>query len=121
MTHERIAAELTAPARTPAKSPHECRYDTGDPLEEAHQARTVQSRATMEGLVALFVHLLVLILVFGLLYWVVSLIISMLPPPIAGIARVILLVLMALIAISFLLGEVGLWGDWGWGYHHHRL
>lgn len=75
----------------------------------------------MEALIMLFVHLLVLVLVFGLLYWIATLVIALLPPPIAGIARVILMVLLALIAISFLLGEVGLWGDWGYGYRHHRI
>jgi hypothetical protein len=72
----------------------------------------------MNDLVGLFVHILILCLVFGLLYWLVGLVASVLPPPIAGPVRVILLVLLVLIAISFLLGEVGLWGDWGYGHHH---
>jgi hypothetical protein len=71
-------------------------------------------------LVALFVHLLILCLVGGLLYWLVTLIVGVLPPPIATVARTILLVLLLLIAIGFLLGEVGVYDtSWGW-YGHHR-
>jgi hypothetical protein len=70
-------------------------------------------------LISLFVHLLILALVFGLLYWLVTLVVGILPPPVAGIARVILLVLLVLIAILFLLGEVGILGDYDWSYRHH--
>ena len=72
-------------------------------------------------LVALFVHLLILCLVLGLLYWIVTLVVSVLPPPIAQPARVILLILLALIALGVLLGEVGIYDtSWGWYGHHHR-
>jgi hypothetical protein len=71
----------------------------------------------MEPLIILFVHVLIWALVFALLYWIVTLICSVLPAPMANTARVILLVLLALIALTFLLGEFGLWGEWGFGYH----
>jgi hypothetical protein len=35
------------------------------------------------------------------------------------VVRIIALILLALVVISFLLGESGLW-DAGWGWHHHR-
>lgn len=74
----------------------------------------------MDSLVMLFVHLIVLCLVFALLYWVVTLICGVLPPPIQAPLRVALLILLALIALSFLLGEAGVWGTWGYGYSSHH-
>jgi hypothetical protein len=67
----------------------------------------------MEPILMLFVHVLVLVLVFALLYWIVTLVTGLLPPPIAGTVRVILLVLLALLAIAVLCGDLGVWGDWG--------
>ena len=69
-------------------------------------------------MIELFVHLLVLCLILGLAYWLVTLVVGVLPPPVAPVARVILLVLLVLIAISVLLGESGIWG-WGGNYHRH--
>jgi hypothetical protein len=71
------------------------------------------------NLVYLFVHLVVACLVFGLLYWLATLVVGLLPPPIANVARVVLLVVLVLMAILFLLGEMGSWGEWGWGYRRH--
>ena len=68
-------------------------------------------------MIELFVHILVLCLVLGLLYWLVTLVVGVLPPPMQQIARVVLTILLVLIAISVLLGESGLW-VWG-GYHRH--
>jgi heme A synthase len=82
----------------------------------------------MESLVFVFVHLLCAILVFALLYWLVILVVGILPPetkpPIRNAIRAVLLILLILIAICFVLGEVGMWGTWGYGYHSgvvHRL
>jgi hypothetical protein len=68
----------------------------------------------------LLIHLVVLVLVFALAYWLIVTVCSVLPPPMQNVVRVVLLVLLCLIAISYLLGEAGLWGDWGYGYHEHR-
>jgi hypothetical protein len=74
----------------------------------------------MGGGMDLFLHLLILCLVFGLLYWIVTLVAGVLPPPIANVARTVLLILLALVALSVLLGEVGIY-DTSWGlYRHHR-
>ena len=68
----------------------------------------------------LLLHLIVLCLVGGLLYWVITLVAGVLPPPIANVARVVMLVVLALVAISLLFGEVGFY-DTSWGlYRHHR-
>ena len=71
---------------------------------------------------SLLIHLIVLVIVFGLLYWLITLVCSVLPPPMQNVVRVVCLVLLAFIAISYLLGEAGVWGDWGYGYslHEHR-
>ena len=68
-------------------------------------------------MIELFIHLLIFCLLLGLGYWLVTLVVGVLPPPVAPIARVLLLVLLVLIAISALLGETGYLG--GWGYHRH--
>ena len=68
-------------------------------------------------MVELFVHLIVMCLVLGLLFWLVTLVVGILPPPMQVPARAILTVLLILIAISVLLGESGLW-SWS-GYHRH--
>jgi hypothetical protein len=65
----------------------------------------------------LLIHLVVLVLVFCLLYWLITLVVTIVPPPMQNPVRVVLLVSLVLIAISYLLGEAGLWGDWGAGYH----
>jgi hypothetical protein len=70
-------------------------------------------------MIALFVHLLVLCLVFGLAYWLVTLVVGILPAPVAKAAQVILLVLLCLIAISILLGEAGFY-DTSWSWRHAR-
>jgi hypothetical protein len=68
----------------------------------------------------LLIHLLIACLFFGVLYWIITLVVSILPSPIAPVARVVLLVVLALIALSFLLGEVGL-VDVPWGrYPRYR-
>ena len=68
----------------------------------------------------LLIHLVVLVLVFALLYWLIVLVCGVLPNPPANAVRVVLLVLLCLVAISYLTGEAGLWGTWGLGYHEHR-
>jgi hypothetical protein len=75
----------------------------------------------MGALIAFLIHLLVLCLVFGLLYWVAMMIVGLLPPPVAQPARVVLCILLALIALSFLLGEVGFGWDPAWSYRHSRF
>lgn len=67
-------------------------------------------------LAALFVRLLVFCLVFGLLYYLVTLVAGVLPPPVAAPARVVLLVLLCLIAICVLLDTTGVL-DVGLGLH----
>jgi hypothetical protein len=66
----------------------------------------------------LLIHLLILCLVIGIVYWLITLVVSVLPPPIANAARVVLLCILGLMAIGVLLGETGLYGSpLGW---HHR-
>jgi hypothetical protein len=71
-------------------------------------------------LVPLLLHLLVVCLVLGLLWWAANAVVGLLPAPVGNVARVILIVLAVLILVGWLLGEVGDWGDWGYG-HHRRL
>ncbi len=74
----------------------------------------------MESLVYLVVHLLIVCVVFALLWWAANAILSLLPPPIAQVARVILIVFAVLFLISFLLGEGGYYEN-SWGVmRHHR-
>jgi hypothetical protein len=74
----------------------------------------------MDSLVGLFVQLIIFFIIFGLFYWIATLVPGLLPAPIQPQARTILLILLALIALCFLLGIAGLWGTWGWGYTSHR-
>jgi hypothetical protein len=75
----------------------------------------------MESLIVFVIHLIVLALVLGLLWWLVNVVCGVLPPPIARVFRVGATVVFVLIAISWLLGDVGAWGTWGYGYRHHWL
>jgi len=71
-------------------------------------------------LIGLLIHLLVLALVGGLIYWVVTIVAAQLPAPAGNIVRVIATVILVLILIYFLLGEFG--GIGGPYYsHRHRL
>jgi hypothetical protein len=74
----------------------------------------------MEPLIGLLIHILVFCLVFGLLYWVVVLVVGILPAPVQNPVRVILFIILALLAISFILSEAGFIGDYG-AFHRHRL
>jgi hypothetical protein len=51
--------------------------------------------------------------------WFVNIVTSLpiLVEPVKSLVRVLLLGLLVLFAISFLLGDLGMWGTWGWGYH----
>lgn len=82
--------------------------------------RMGQGYYNMESLLMLLVHLLVMALVFGLLYWVITLVVAVIPPLFQNDVRAILFVILAIIAIGFLLGEFGLYGTWGFGSGHHR-
>ena len=74
----------------------------------------------MEASITFLMHLVALVIIFGLLYWLITLVCSIIPAPVQAPIRVILLVILVLIAISVLTGELGVWGDWGMGYRHHR-
>jgi hypothetical protein len=74
----------------------------------------------MGTLIGLLIHLLILCLVFGLFYWIIMMIVGLLPTNIRQPAQVILLILLALIALSVLLGEVGIGWDATWSYRHTR-
>lgn len=76
----------------------------------------------MESIAVLFVHLIIFVLIFSIAYWMINLIVSAVPavPPFAGsvnLIRALLFCLLGILAISFLCGEAGWWGTWGWGYH----
>jgi hypothetical protein len=73
-------------------------------------------------LVSLFIWLLVFCLVLGLAYWMVTLVVSIIPAPMQNPARVILLILLCLIAISILLGMGGIYdAPWTYGAHRHGV
>jgi hypothetical protein len=80
----------------------------------------------MPALVYLLVHLFVAVLIFLLLYWGIVSLCAIIPSPgppalpIQAIVRVFLILLLIVLAISFLTGEAGWWGDWGWAYHRGR-
>lgn len=65
----------------------------------------------------LFVHLIILLLVGSILYWMAGKLAVLAPAPVQAKVLAALYVLLGCLAIMFLLGEVGLWGTWGWGYH----
>jgi hypothetical protein len=73
----------------------------------------------MESIVVLFLHIIIAAIVFSLLLWFVNLVTSLpiLVEPVKSLVRVLLIGLLVLFAISFLLGDLGMWGTWGWGYH----
>lgn len=60
---------------------------------------------------ALLIQFLVLLIVFALIWWILTQI--PLPPPIAKIAQVIVVVIFAIILIYMLLGLTGLVGGFG--------
>ena len=62
---------------------------------------------SLGGLVSLLIWLLVFGLVIWLIWWAGGAIISLLPPPIQPPARVVLIVLIALVCIGALLNFVG--------------
>lgn len=66
----------------------------------------------------LLVDLLLFTLVFAILYWIITLVVSVLPKQIADVARVVLLCVLGLVAISALLGEIGYLPHVG--LPHHR-
>ena len=75
------------------------------------------------------IQLVCAVLVFVVLYWVINLVCSLPGPGPASppgpassrqTLRIVLLLILALFALSFLLGEAGMWGTWGYGYHFHR-
>jgi hypothetical protein len=70
----------------------------------------------VEPFIVLLLQILVFAIVFAVLYWIVGLIASLLPAPIGNVVRVLCLVILGLLALSFLLGEFGIWGDWGWSH-----
>ena len=66
----------------------------------------------------LLVDLFLFTLIFAILYWMITLVVSRLPKPIADTARVVFLCVLGLIAISALLGEIGYMPHVG--LPHHR-
>ena len=62
------------------------------------------------SLISLFFTLVVLFVVFGLAYWIVTLVGAVLPIPIRQPATAVLLIVLCLIAICCLLDLVGLFG-----------
>jgi hypothetical protein len=67
------------------------------------------------------VHILVFALIFGILYFVVTLIVDVLPTPMKPLGRAVLLGLLCLIFVLLLLGELGVMGPMSWSYNHGRL
>lgn len=74
-----------------------------------------QGRGLMDSIVYLFIELVVAILVFGLLYWLITLVVAATPAPMKTPVNLALTILLVLLAILFLLGIIGVWGTWG--YH----
>jgi hypothetical protein len=76
----------------------------------------------MESVLALFLHIIVAVLIFSLLVWFVNLVTAMpfLVEPVKSIVRVLGIGLIVLLAISFLMGEIGFFGPVSWGWHRMR-
>jgi len=64
----------------------------------------------MPTILSLFITIIILCLVFSLAYWIVTLVSALLPPPIRQPATTLMLVLLALLALCWLLDMVGLFG-----------
>ena len=71
----------------------------------------------MQVLIYFFIQILVLVIVFSILYWIVQLIVGEVPVPLKSKVRAVLLILLCLIALSCILGSVGLW-DAPWSFSH---
>lgn len=67
---------------------------------------------TLASLVYLLLALLVFCLVLGLIWWAGTAIITLLPAPFQQVARVVLVVLIALICIGALLNVIDSGGAW---------
>lgn len=67
-------------------------------------------------MISLLITLLVILLVFGVFWYIISLL--PLPPPFAMIGQIVLAVLLLLVLLNFLLPVAGL--GWGGGYHGIR-
>lgn len=57
-------------------------------------------------MIGLLVNLLILVLIFGVAYWIITLI--PLPPPFALVAQVVLALILLIVLVEFLLGGAGL-------------
>lgn len=64
----------------------------------------------MPVLLSIFLTLIVLCVVFSLLYWLITLVGNLLPPPIKQPVSTLLLILLVLMAICCLLDLVGIFG-----------
>ncbi len=62
-------------------------------------------------LLSILVTLVVLCIVFSLMYWIITLVGNVLPPPMKRPITTLLFVLLALIAIGCLLDLVGVFGS----------
>jgi len=72
----------------------------------------------MDQVVELFISILVALLIFAILFWLARLTAALFPPPMQAKVQTFLYILLGLFAILFLLGDIGVWGTWGWGGHH---
>jgi hypothetical protein len=63
-------------------------------------------------MISFLIYLLILCIVFGLVWWVLSLI--PLPPPVKQIVTVVFAVICAIVLIYMLLGLVGPAAHWNW-------
>ena len=71
----------------------------------------------MATLIYFFIELLVLVCVFSLFFYIIQLIVEVVPVPLKARVRAALLILLCLIAVCCLLGSVGLW-DAPWAFSH---
>jgi len=73
----------------------------------------------MESILVLFLHIIIAAIIFSLLVWFINIVTALpiLVEPVKSLVRVLMLFLLVCFAISFLLGDIGWWGTWGWGYH----
>ena len=66
--------------------------------------------------IGFLIHLIVLCLVLGLLWWALVAVSGLLPAPGGNIVRVVGTVVLVLIAVAWLLGDIGVFGGSGFGY-----
>lgn len=76
----------------------------------------------MEHLIVLLWHLLVVVVILAIVFAILKALLDFFlpaPSPTRNLIVVILKCIVALILLSWIIGEIGVWGTWGVGYGKH--